>query len=412
MKSLTTIPKSEWPTKEWDADSEVKGQAKVNNKRTQILERELKRFEPIAYSVYSGPTRDFKSNKIYAFLPKPNQLKGAADVVRILTGGSIESPAEPVSAGVLSVVGSVDSQSEIPDTVNGRRAALVNWMTAPDHPLTARVIANRVWLYHFGKGLAGNPNNFGVTGKKPSHPELLDFLATYLVQHDWSIKALHRLILTSDTWQRASGPVPDWVKQEDPDNLLYSYFSPRRLSAEELRDSMLAVSGELNLEMGGLPVRPEINLEVAMQPRHIMGSVAPAYQPSAEPAQRNRRTIYAERIRTLRDPMLEVFNQPGLDTSCEARDASTITPQAFTLLNSQNSHDRAIVWANRLTTSFPESLDDRIAAAFRDAFGRNVSRIEMQQCKEHFAEALQYHQSIEPIRSNHPPTWFDKWSKR
>ncbi len=401
-KSLTTIPESEWPTKQWDADSEIKGHAKVNNKRTQILERELKRFEPIAYSVYSGPSRDFKSNQKYAFLPKPAQLNGAAEIVRILTGGSIESPGEAVTAGVLSAVGSVASTSEIPETVNGRRAALANWMTSPDHPLTARVIANRVWLYHFGKGLAGNPNNFGVTGRKPSHPELLDFLAAYLVQNDWSIKSLHRLILTSETWQRASGPVPESVRQIDPDNLLYSYFTPRRLSAEELRDSMLAVSGELNLEMGGIPVRPEINLEVAMQPRHIMGSVAPAYQPSAKPSQRNRRTIYAERLRTLRDPMLEVFNQPGLDTSCEARDASTITPQAFTLLNSQNSQDRAIAWADRLTATYPKRLNHRIEAAFQEAFGRKASLGEMEKCLENFSQALEYHRSFEPEPVKNP----------
>jgi hypothetical protein len=212
------------------------------------------------------------------------------------------------------------------------------------------------------------------------------------------------LILTSDTWQRASGPVPDSVNQLDPDNLLYSYFTPRRLSAEELRDTMLAVSGELNTEMGGIPVRPEINLEVAMQPRHIMGSVAPAYQPSAKPSQRNRRTIYAERIRTLRDPMLEVFNQPGMDTSCEARDSSTITPQAFTLLNSQNSHDRALAWANRLKRSHPESLESRIAAAFKQALGRSASEKELQTCRQHFAESLKYHQVTkpEPVK---PPTY-------
>lgn len=403
-KSLTTIPKSDWPVPQWDADTEVLGHAKVDKKRTQILTRELKRFQPNAFSVYSGPSRNFNSTKPYAWMPKPAQLKGAAEVVRILTGGSIESPAETVTAGVLSIVNTIVAKSNIPESNFGRRAALANWMTDPDHPLTARVIANRVWLYHFGQGLAGNPNNFGVTGKKPTHPELLDFLANYLVEHDWSIKELHRLILTSDTWQRSSSPGSESANQIDPENLMYSYFSPRRLSAEELRDSMLAVSGELNTEMGGIPVRPEINLEVAIQPRHIMGSVAPAYQPSAKPSQRNRRTIYAERIRTLRDPMLEVFNQPGLDTSCEARDASTITPQAFTLLNSQNSHDRAIVWADRLTKSHPNSLNDQINTAFKEGLGRDISVMEIGKCKKHFAESLKYHQAtkLEVVK---PPTY-------
>ena len=132
---------------------------------------------------------------------------------------------------------------------------------------------------------------------------------------------------------------------------------------------MLLVSGELNPKRGGLPVRPLINMEIAMQPRHIMGSVAPAWQPSRTPAERNRRSIYTERIRTLRDPMMEVFNQPGLDTSCERRDASTITPQAFTLLNSRNSFDRALAFANRVKNEANGDIDQQVGLAFRLAAG-------------------------------------------
>ena len=399
VKSLTTIPNSQWPVKSWDADSEVKGHAKVNKKRKQILTRELKRFKPFAFSVYSGPDRNFISNKPYALLPQPNQKNvgqnAEAAIVRILTGGSLQSPAQQVSAGVLSAVESETFKSEMPQSMVGRRAALANWLTSREHPLTARVIANRVWQFHFGKGLAANPNNFGVTGSKPTHPELLDFLARYLIENDWSIKQLNRLILTSDAWQRSS-EITDSAMLADPDNSLLSFFSPRRISAEELRDSMLFVSGEMNTEMGGIPIRPEINLEVAMQPRHIMGSVAPAYQPSAKASQRNRRTIYAERIRTLRDPMLEVFNQPGPDTSCEARDSSTITPQAFTLLNSQNSHDRALSWASQLSNSHPGDLTSQINAAFNAALARDASPEEIDSCKSHFARSLAYHQETEP----------------
>ncbi len=295
------------------------------------------------------------------------------------------------------------AEFKIPESNFGRRAALADWMTTKDHPLTARVIANRVWQYHFGKGLAGNPNNFGATGKKPTHPELLDFLAGYLMDHDWSIKELHRLILSSATWQRASGPVPADVNEKDPDNLLYSHFSPRRLSAEEIRDSMLLVSGELNLTAGGIPARPEINLEVAMQPRHIMGSVAPAYQPSPTPAERNRRTIYAERIRTLRDPLLEVFNQPSLDVSCESRDSSTITPQSFTLLNSQNSFDRSLAMASRLA-EMDNAPAAQINRAFQLALGRSPTEQELKKCVAHFQQMLNLHQTNPPVPTN-PPTY-------
>ena len=421
IKSLTTIPRDEWPVAEWDLDTEKKGHAKVNSKRDGILQLELKRFEPFAFSVYSGRDRTLQSNKPIWEMPGPAQRNGPIPAVHVLTGGSLESPADPVKANVLSVVsfegptgriGSNDtattdqpttqSSLNFPQSMHGRRIALANWLTDDRHPLTARVIANRVWQYHFGHALAGNPNNFGAMGKKPTHPELLDFLARYLVEHDWSIKSLHRLILSSNAWQRSGGPVAKDVRQLDPDNQLYSYFSPRKLTAEELRDSTLLVSGELNPIQGGMPAHPEINREVAMQPRHVMGSVAPAYQPDRTPSERNRRTIYAERIRTLRDPLLEVFNQPGLDTSCEKRDASTITPQAFTLLNSENSFDRALAFANRLIQA-EDSAPKQIRLAFRVAFGREATRREIESCENHYKEMLATHRAAGPPAKVSPP---------
>jgi mono/diheme cytochrome c family protein len=402
VKSLGGIPKDEWPVSERDADTERKGHAKVNRKRTQILERELKRFKPLAFSVYSGRDRSFISNRPIIAMPSPAQRKGEPPAVRILTGGSIESPSELVTPAVLSVVENAAPSFRIPETLTGRRAALAEWLTSPRNPLTARVMVNRVWQSHFGRGLAGNPNNFGATGRKPTHPRLLDFLADYFMANDWSIKKLHQLILSSQTWQRASGPVPAPARQKDPDNQLYSHFTPRRLSAEELRDSMLLVSGELNPKLGGLPVRPVINMEIAMQPRHIMGSVAPAWQPSRTPAERNRRSIYTERIRTLRDPMMEVFNQPGLDTSCERRDASTITPQAFTLLNSRNSFDRALAFASRVRNEANGNVEQQLSLAFRLAFGRSVTRKELIRCQSHYADMLRRHAKQTPTPTKLP----------
>ena len=156
--------------------------------------------------------------------------------------------------------------------VKNRRVRLADWITHPENPLTTRSIVNRVWQHHFGVGLAGNANNFGKMGKKPTHPELLDWLAQDFIDNGWSIKNLHRQIMLSQTYQRSSyHPQYNLVVQTDPQNQLLSHFQPRRLRAEELRDSMLAVSGELNREIGGLPVFPEINQEVALQPRHVMG---------------------------------------------------------------------------------------------------------------------------------------------
>ena len=164
----------------------------------------------------------------------------------------------------------------------------------------------------------------------------------------------------------------------------------RRLAAEEIRDSLLTISGELNPEMGGPGVFPEINWEVAMQPRHIMGSVAPAYLPSRTRQERNRRTIYAFRYRTLPDPFLEVFNRPGCDISCDTRDQTTVTPQAFALLNSEFVQHRSLAMAGKLQKDFP-TLEKRLQAAFTQTYGRPAASGEVDLCRKHFEESLSQH---------------------
>ena len=171
-------------------------------------------------------------------------------------------------------------------------------------------MVNRIWSWHFGKGLAGNPNNFGATGKLPTHPELLDFLADWFVKNDWSVKKLNELIVTSTAYRRSSRhPDPKALVAKDSAGGLYAAFKPRRLAAEEFRDAMLSISGELNRQIGGIPSRPEINPEVAVQPRQIMGGTASVYEPDPFPQMRNRRSLYAEKFRGLRDPFFETFNQ-------------------------------------------------------------------------------------------------------
>ena len=178
------------------------------------------------------------------------------------------------------------------------------------------------------------------------------------------------MILTSDLY-RQSGERDDMeaVRKKDPQNRLLAYFVPRRLAAEELRDSMLLVSGELNAELGGVPAMPEINMEVALQPRMIQFSIAPAYQPARTPQERNRRSIYAYRVRGQADPLMEVFNQPNPNDSCERRDASAVSPQALTMLNSEYATSRSLSFAMRLERE-AEDLPNRIERAFRLAYGR------------------------------------------
>jgi hypothetical protein len=147
---------------------------------------------------------------------------------------------------------------------------------------------------------------------------------------DWSVKELHRLIMTSETYRRASThPDVDQLAKLDSEGNSYAVFRPRRLAAEELRDAMLAVTGELNRKPGGIPARPDMNLEAALQPRMIMGTFAPSYVPDTKPEQRNRRSVYALKLRGHRDPFMTTFNQPGPDKSCELRDSSNVTPQAI-----------------------------------------------------------------------------------
>jgi len=408
VRNLRTISKELWPVDTFDMDSETEGLVKVNKKRKEALAFELNRFEPLAFSVYNGPSRPYVSNIPLHAMPSSDELEGTVADIHILGGGAIESPGEKVSPGVLSVAYGLNYRTNVArlasirPTTHGRRTALADWIASTDNPLTARVMVNRIWQYHFGKALAANSNNFGQTGKKPTHPELLDYLATYFVEHDWSVKAMHRLIMLSDAYQRGGKHAQlDQVLQNDPGNDLLSFFSPRRLTAEELRDSMLFISKELNLEMGGVPARPEINMEVAMQPRHIMGSVAPAYQPMQTPSERNRRTVYAERIRTLRDPMLEVFNQPGLDASCESRDTAVTAPQVFSLFNSQSSNDRALAMARRLETE-TDGLERQIDRAFHITLGRAPSSIELSRCLEHVSKLTKHHQGQSPARVQLP----------
>jgi mono/diheme cytochrome c family protein len=369
---------------------------KLREKRRQTLERQRQYPKPLAMSVYDGPPIDRRSPQPYHAMPKDR--RGAVQEVFVLTGGSIESPSDKVAPGVLSAVG----DAPIPTAVEGRRLAFARWMTSPENPLTARVFVNRVWQQHFGSGLVATPNNFGKMGRKPTHPQLLDWLATWFVEHGWSVKQLHRLIVTSAAYRRSGdAPDADAVARIDPENTLLSYFPPRRLTAEEIRDAMLAASGELNPIAGGLPSRPEINWEVATQPRHVMGSVAPAYQPDRTPAERHRRTICALKVRTLRDPALTVFDQPPPDQSCERRSASTVAPQALSLLNSQASHDRALALARRIERE-ADSPGGRIDRAFRLTFGRVPTGAERSRALAHVAAQTGLHRRQAPAAAPPP----------
>ncbi len=370
------VPQEQYPPKGVGFTPQEFGLERVARKGIERLAFEMDRYRDFSLAVYNGATRDQRSVNSPTRVPD-DVMKGEVEASHIHTGGDPFTLGQSVQPGILSVVAN-QLDAEIPTSVDGRRTALADWIADSDNPLTTRVIVNRVWQWHFGQAIAGNPNNFGSTGKRPTHPELLDWLAAELVDGDWSIKQLHRQIMNSDAYCRSTGhPNPETLAELDPAGESYAAFTPRRLSAEELRDAMLAVAGELNPEVGGIPCRPVINPEVAFQPRQVMGTFASAWVPGATPEMRNRRSIYVLKLRGLVDPSLEVFNSPSPDFSCERRDTSTVTPQVFAMFNSHNTHARALALAREVIGDENSSTLDSgqvIKNLYQRVFGRLPTR--------------------------------------
>ena len=381
------VPEGDFPPKLVGFTPEQFGMERVARKGLERLRWELDRYEPYALAVYGGRTRQYKTVFAPLRMPADRMIAGELEETCILTGGDPFASGTKVKPGVLSVLGSVQ-KTPIPDTIEGRRKAFAEWVASADNPLTTRAIVNRVWMWHFGQPLAGNPNNFGSTGKKPTHPELLDWLAAKFVGSGWSFKALHRVIMTSEAYRRsATHPDGKSLEENDPLGTSYAVFQPRRLSAEELRDAMLAATGELNRTLGGIPNRPEINLEAALQPRQVMGTFASAWVPNPKPEQRHRRSLYALKLRGLTDPMLEVFNAPAPDFSCERREASTITPQVFSLFNSQATQARALALAHRVLKESPDD-EKAIERLFALVFSRAPNAEEKLDCLAHWQDTI------------------------
>ena len=399
------LPDEEKPPRYVGLDTTEQGQRKVREQDEWIWDRRLERYEPMAQSVYNSVKGPQGAKKLRIGVNA--NPKGKVESF-VYTGGSLEAKGSPVKPGVISALGipipgaPENDPFALPESLEGRRLALAKWVANPKNQLTTRAIVNRIWQGHFGQAIARNPNNFGAKGSKPTHPELLDWLAADFVENGWKMKRMHRLIMISQTYRAGSKhPNLEELRQVDANNKLLAYRTPRRLSAEEMRDSFLVATNELHTEAGGLPVMPEINMEVALQPRMIQFSLAPAYQPSPKPEMRNRRTIYAYRVRGMADPMLELFNQPNPNDSCEMRDSAAVSPQAFTLLNSDVVTDRSIAFAKRLRDE-NEQIEEQIQAAFAHTLGRRPDDTELSRMKTYFGEMLSYHEEVSPSEMSYP----------
>jgi hypothetical protein len=257
--------------------------------------------------------------------------------------------------------------AELPADTAAPRTALARWITAPDNPLTARVIVNRVWQYHFGRGLVATANDFGVNGARPGHPELLDYLANDFVAGGWRLKRLHRLIVLSTTYRQA----PAKKQAADPENVLLCGFPRRRLTAEEVRDAMLSASGVLNTKAGGpsvvLPVEPD-QVRLLYDPAQWIAT--------PDEKEHDRRSVYLFAKRNLRLPFTEAFDQPDAQTSCSRREQSTHALQALELLNGSTSNRLAAAFAQRLEESAGSDRDRIIDLAFLLAAGRKPTERE------------------------------------
>ncbi len=290
----------------------------------------------------------------------------------------------------------------------GRRTALAKWLTRADHPLTPRVIANRLWQHHFTRGLVGTPSNFGVMGDPPTHPQLLDWLATEFPRRDWSLKQMHRLIVTSATYRQASrldlSRVPksehvhvraNWKKliQKDPDNELLGRMHRRRLEGEAIRDAMLFAAGILNEKRGGPGVRPPLPDELLVT---LLKNQWPVTKDTNE---HRRRSIYLFVRRNLRYPLFDVFDRPDTNQSCPQRDRSTIAPQALTLFNSVFSLQTAQAMAERVLSESGDDVRKQIVRCYRHALGREPTEREAEIASAHVAKnAAMLHSERQPPR--------------
>ena len=286
----------------------------------------------------------------------------------ILLRGNPQLRGDKVEPGVPQVLGGL-SFTSVPD--RSPRRAFADWLTDTHNPRTARVAANRIWQYHFSRGIVPTPNEFGGLGEPASHTELLDWLASELTQGGWRLKRIHRMIVLSSAYQMSShGSAAELAR--DPSNRWLWRFPMRRLTAEEVRDSMLSVAGNLNLKAGGPPVHPPIPREV------LAGQSVPGQGWSVSPAaEAARRSIFVHVKRSLQVPILATHDAADTDLSCPVRYTTTVPTQALGLLNGAFANEQAARFAERLTREAPASLESKVRLALTLVSGRKPHESEV-----------------------------------
>ena len=284
----------------------------------------------------------------------------------VLVRGNANVPGDKVEPGFPSILSPPLPKITAPDSgkSSGRRLALAEWIGSRDNKLTARVMVNRIWQHHFGRGIVRSANNFGTGGLRPTHPELLDWLATSFMDNGWRLKAMHKTIMMSNAYQMSSQSTEEGLAKDPANNLLWR-FDMRRLSAEELRDSILAANGSLNLKMGGPSFYPLIPAEV------LAGQSRPgAGWGNSPPEERARRAVYIFIKRSLLDPIMADFDFADVDSTCPVRFVTTQPTQSLALLNSEFVNRQAGVFADYLE----DQVGDDPAAQIRLALTKITQR--------------------------------------
>jgi hypothetical protein len=314
---------------------------------------------------------------IYSVTDDPKK----ASPIKVLFHGDYLNPTAIVGVRTLGIL-LPDGTPEAPIQEEKPRLKLAEWIADPNNPLPARVMANRVWQYHFGRGIVSTPNDFGLMGSRPSNRDLLDWLASRYIEGGWKLKPLHRMILLSSTYRQSSiSPIEKQAAEKDSEDALLWKFDNRRLEAEEIRDAMLTVSARLNPKAGGpsfmAPIDPDLVLSLK-RPQY--------WVPTRDKSEYDRRTLYMIYKRNLRLPFVEVFDAPDTLLSCARREQSTHAPQALELLNGDTSNTLAAAFAQRLLHD-RATAPERVDYAWRLTAGRLPTPAEKALALKFFADA-------------------------
>ena len=335
----------------------------------RVLARELKGDAKARYAALEAELKKFDAIKP----PEPPEAQTVIDhgseapKTHVLAAGAWEAPREEVQPGFLSILDPQDPKITPPIGMNstGRRTVLANWLADPKNPLTPRVMANRIWHYHFGRGIAGTPSDLGMMGERPVNQPLLDYLSATFVENGWSVKKMHRLIMLSDAYQRSSA-AHEISSKVDPDNKTFWRYDRHRLEGEAIRDSMLLAGGRLNPKMGGPGVHPPL-------PPGAVPARYGDWKPEKDVTEADRRSVYIFEKRIMVYPMFDAFDAPNPQESCSRRFRTVIPSQSLMMMNDQLILDWSQALATRVLNDTGLSPEQQVDRAYRIALSRPPS---------------------------------------